>query len=341
MENQKMKKRKQFTLQKLDPVNDRVTTTPSPEHLDAIMRNLGSEARIHVDNEEIVLHADNLQTIQNLGRGAYGHVDLVRDRQSGKSFAVKRMTLASFEEGQRRTLMEVYVAAQSKDCPYTVNFYGAMSLEGELWMIMERMDMSLDKLRENIFGADENYKIPENIIGNITYQIIKGLSYLRDEVSVLHRDVKPSNILINKCGRVKVCDFGISGNIVKESLAFSNVGSKPYLAPEKISPRDGQVGFSSRADVWSLGITVLEFTTGKFPYRGWQNAFEALNDVVTKPSPTLPAGEYSDEFNDFINSTLKKDVNERPRYADLLKKPFIEKCQSVDISSFVQEFANE
>lgn len=335
-----MKRRKQFTLQKLDPVNDRVNTTTSPEHLDAIMRNLGNEVKIHVDNTEIVLHANNLQTIQSLGRGAYGHVDLVRDRESNKTFAVKRMTLASFEEGQRRTLMEVYVAAQSKDCPYTVNFYGAMSLEGELWMIMERMDMSLDKLRENIF-RDGDFKIPESIIGNITYQIIKGLSYLRDEVSVLHRDVKPSNILINKCGRVKVCDFGISGNIVKESLAFSNVGSKPYLAPEKISPKDGQEGFSSRADVWSLGITVLEFTTGKFPYRGWQNAFEALNDVVTRPSPTLPSGIYSDEFNHFINSTLKKDVNERPRYADLLEMPFIVNHQDVDISEFVQKFADE
>lgn len=306
-----------------------------------VLDEYDNEAIVRIDGENILIHANNLNILENLGRGKYGTVDLMCDRKSEKTFAVKKMTLARFAEGQRRSMMEIYVAMRCRDCPFTVNFYGALAIDDELWMLMERMDMSLDKLRESISTKIPNYHVPEKIVGSITYQIIMGLNYLRAEINVLHNDVKPSNILINKSGQVKVCDFGICGILTNGSFVESIVGSKPYLAPEKIFPKENQIGSSSRGDVWSLGITILEFATGKFPYRHWMNDFEILTDIVYGESPELPSGIYSDDFNDYINSSLKKEPEERPRHTELLQKQFVLGNQHVDISSFVAEFSTQ
>ncbi|CAD5111422.1 unnamed protein product [Dimorphilus gyrociliatus] len=306
---------------------------------DDFFKKIGTEAQVRIDGDDLLLSVKDLHIIERLGEGRYGFVDFVRDRQSNKTFAVKKMTSTSFAEGERRSMMEVYVAIKSLHCPYTVNFYGAMATDGELWMLMERMDISLDKLRQNITEMEGSYKIDERIIGNMSYQIISGLFFLRSEVGVAHRDVKPSNILINKGGQVKICDFGICGVVMSDSLTKSNAGSTPYLAPEKLVPSDDIISSSSKSDVWSLGITILEFTIGKYPYRKWKCDFDAIMEVLNNPSPTLPPDEYSNEFNDFINLTLKKNIEERPRYPDLLNKPFITENENVDISAFTQKFS--
>ena len=81
------------------------------------------------------------------------------------------------------------------------------------------------------------------ISGAITFAVLSALKYLKDKLSVIHRDVKPSNILLNKNSdskiEIKLCDFGIAGNLIN-SMAKTNVGCKPYMAPERIEQRVGQ-----------------------------------------------------------------------------------------------------
>ena len=69
-------------------------------------------------------------------------------------------------------------------------------------------------------------------------------------------DVKPSNILINKLGEIKLCDFGIAGELVNSFLA-TDIGCKPYLAPERINPVQSGAKYDQRSDVWSYGITMV------------------------------------------------------------------------------------
>ncbi|CAD5114703.1 unnamed protein product [Dimorphilus gyrociliatus] len=281
------------------------------------------------------LNYEDLKTIKNLGCGAYGSVNLVKHTKSGKLFAVKRMTMALYKEGRDRSLMEIQVASDSRDCPFTVNFLGYLNLNGELWMFMESMDMSLNELKGNILNNTAEYFIPEEIIGNISFQITSGLYYLLNDLSILHRDVKPSNILIKNSGRVKICDFGISCKVKSDEFQSSyNVGTMSYMAPERLQSDS----LSQKSDIWSLGITVLEFTTGKFPYRKWSNIFEALNDLCNQPTPALPPKKYSAEFNEYLNSTLNREADKRKDYINLLKMNFLVKNKEYKITEFLQIF---
>lgn len=84
---------------------------------------------------------------------------------------------------------------------------------------------------------------------------------------------------------------------------------------------------------------MIELATGKFPYQKWGTPFEQLKQVVTEAPPTLPPGEFSSEFEDFIVKCLKKKYIERPNYDTLLQHPFciIHKEKNTDVASFVSE----
>lgn len=90
------------------------------------------------------------------------------------------------------------------------------------------MDTSLDKFYAKVYK--HNKSIPEDILGKISLAIVSALHYLHTRLKVIHRDVKPSNILINREGQVKMCDFGISGYLVDSVAKTIDAGCKPYMA---------------------------------------------------------------------------------------------------------------
>merc|ERR1719210_1262953 len=103
-------------------------------------------------------------------------------------------------------------------------------------------------------------RIPEPILGTITIAVLKGLSYLREKHQIMHRDVKPSNILVNTCGEIKLCDFGVSGQLI-DSMANSFVGTRSYMAPERLQGSH----YSVQSDIWSLGLSLVEMSIGRYP----------------------------------------------------------------------------
>lgn len=296
---------------------------------------LDSKASITVEGNTFEIEATDLESLETLGRGAYGVVEKVLHRPSGTIMAVKRITCTVNSLEQKRLLMDLDVSMRTGSCPYTVRFYGALFREGDVWICMEVMDVSLDKFYKMLY--EKGQEIPEDILGKIAEAVVNALHYLQAELKVIHRDVKPSNILINRNGQVKMCDFGISGNLVDSVAKTIDAGCKPYMAPERINPDTGNQGYDIRSDIWSLGISLIELATGKFPYDSWKNPFEQLKQVVKELPPKLPDGKFSPEFHDFIVQCLKKEYKERPNYVQLLQHPFIVKYEQkpVDVSSFV------
>jgi len=246
--------------------------------------------------------------------------------------------------------------------PYIVGFYGAFHENNEISICMEYMDaLSLDIVLQRVGH------VPETIVGHISVSVIKGLHYLKQECHILHRDVKPSNILVNSMGEIKLCDFGVSGKLI-DSMANSFVGTRSYMAPERLRGD----GYTVQSDVWSLGLSLVELSIGRYPipppsrseYSKIFNVpmseiempdnedgtvqddnktpktlaiFELLDYIVNKQPPLLPRKLFSDEFCEFISKCLKKNVAERADLNGLQVEPFYIRYDAIqDNSRFVQ-----
>ncbi|XP_037729649.1 dual specificity mitogen-activated protein kinase kinase 4 [Drosophila subpulchrella] len=285
--------------------------------------------------------SDDLEDEGEIGRGAFGAVNKMIFKKLDKVMAVKRIRSTVDEKEQKQLLMDLEVVMKSNECIYIVQFYGALFKEGDCWICMELMDTSLDKFYKYIYEKQQRH-IPESILAKITVATVNALNYLKEELKIIHRDVKPSNILLHRRGDIKLCDFGISGQLVDSIAKTKDAGCRPYMAPERIDPERAK-GYDVRSDVWSLGITLMEVATGNFPYRKWDSVFEQLCQVVQGEPPRLLTSyngmEFSKEFVDFVNTCLIKKESDRPKYSRLLEMPFIRRGETshTDVAVYVAD----
>uniref|UniRef100_A0A8C7PP04 mitogen-activated protein kinase kinase n=1 Tax=Oncorhynchus mykiss TaxID=8022 RepID=A0A8C7PP04_ONCMY len=283
--------------------------------------------------------AEDLKDLGEIGRGAYGSVNKMVHKPSNQIMAVKRIRSTVDEKEQKQLLMDLDVVMRSSDCLYIVQFYGALFREGDCWICMELMSTSFDKFYKYVYCALDDV-IPEEILGKITLATVKALNHLKEYLKIIHRDIKPSNILLDRNGNIKLCDFGISGQLVDSIAKTRDAGCRPYMAPERIDPSASRQGYDVRSDVWSLGITLYELATGRFPYPKWNSVFDQLTQVVKGEPPQLTNSEdrqFSPKFINFVNLCLTKDESKRPKYKELLKHAFILMYEerSVDVASYV------
>ncbi|XP_073435832.1 dual specificity mitogen-activated protein kinase kinase 4 isoform X1 [Dendrobates tinctorius] len=283
--------------------------------------------------------AEDLKDLGEIGRGAYGSVNKMIHNPSGQIMAVKRIRSTVDEKEQKQLLMDLDVVMRSSDCPYIVQFYGALFREGDCWICMELMATSFDKFYKYVYSSLDDV-IPEEILGKITLATVKALNHLKENLKIIHRDIKPSNILLDRNGNIKLCDFGISGQLVDSIAKTRDAGCRPYMAPERIDPSASRQGYDVRSDVWSLGITLYELATGSFPYPKWNSVFDQLTQVVKGDPPQLcnsDEREFSPSFINFVNLCLTKDESKRPKYRELLKHPFIVMYEEryVDVATYV------
>ncbi|KAK2593287.1 MAP kinase kinase Wis1 [Conoideocrella luteorostrata] len=242
---------------------------------------------------------------------------------TGKLMAMKEIRL-ELDDAKFSTILKELVILHECVSPYIIDFYGAFFQEGAVYMCIEYMDGgSIDKLYAG--------GIPESILRKITYSTAMGLKSLKDEHNIIHRDVKPTNILVNTRGQVKICDFGVSGNLVA-SIAKTNIGCQSYMAPERISgggmaaPGASDGTYSVQSDIWSLGLTIIECAMGRYPYPPEVSStiFSQLSAIVEGDPPDLPQEGYSDTARSFVSSCLHKIPKMRATYAMLLNHPWLQ-----------------
>ncbi|KAK5726070.1 MAP kinase kinase Wis1 [Elasticomyces elasticus] len=245
---------------------------------------------------------------------------------TGIIMAMKEMRLELDDTKFQSIIMELDILHRCIS-PHIVDFYGAFFQEGCVFICMEYMDGgSLDKL----YGDG----IPENVLRKVTLGTVLGLKSLKEEHNIIHRDVKPTNVLVNSRGQVKICDFGVSGNLVA-SIAKTNIGCQSYMAPERISGTGGgNMGggggggmgtYSVQSDIWSLGLTIIECGMGRYPYppETYDNIFSQLSAIVDGVPPDLPAEQFSEAARDFAAGCLHKIPKLRPTYPMLLQHAWL------------------
>lgn len=170
---------------------------------------------------------DEYEKIAELGSGNGGVVDCVKHKPTSVIMA-RKMIMMDVKPAIRKQIVTELKILHECSSPYIVGYFGAYQCDGEINIFMEYMDGgSLDLVLRKIG------RIPEPYTRKITYAVLRGLAYLREKHSIIHRDIKPSNILVNSQGEIKICDFGVSGQLI-DSMANTFVGTRSYMSPERL-----------------------------------------------------------------------------------------------------------
>ncbi|XP_022657489.1 dual specificity mitogen-activated protein kinase kinase 7-like [Varroa jacobsoni] len=313
----------------------RVQSTENRQHRD-IMQNA---QKLTFEDGTIFKDVDptSLLRLEDLGTGTCGHVVKMQHVASGRVMAVKQMRKSGVPEENRRIYMDLDVVLRCTDCPHIVHCYGYFVTDSEVWICMELMTSCIEKLQR----LRSHEPVPEQMLGYICVSVVKALNYLKDKHGVIHRDVKPSNILLDRNGNVKLCDFGIAGQLVESKAKTQSAGVAGYIAPERIDPERVGRNYDVRADVWSLGIALVELATGRHPYASCTTDFELLVNVLERDPPRLDEAMFSKELCDFVQLCLTKDFKNRPKYHKLMKHEFIKKYDTPEATARVAEWFRE
>lgn len=341
-------------------IDNKQTHSPAPENSN------NPNINFEIDMKHATM--GDFDRIRELGVGNGGVVSLVRHRQTKKVVAQKLVRLEVKKEIMKRITTELKLL---EECNHEniVKYYGNFtpSQQQEIVICMEHMDgRSLDVVLKT------SGRFSQRIIGVIAICVLRGLRYLHEEKKVMHRDIKPSNILVNTEGKVKLCDFGVSANLIN-SIANSFVGTRSYMAPERLM---GTQEYTIKSDVWALGITLIELALGFYPIPGKSRAeiqnflkipildaeteeyfnitykkihdyaeqhytglqptqnmaiFELLDHIVTADPPQLyeEPPHFDANFVNFVNSCLKKEMQERATFIELSEMEFVKESETV------------
>ena len=252
--------------------------------------------------------SDRYQIIKAVGEGGMANVYLAYDTILDRNVAVKvlRGDLAGDEKFVRRFQREA-LSASSLTHPNIVEVYDVGEDNGQYYIVMEYVEGR--HLKDLI---KKRGKLTTSELIDIMLQITDGMSIAHDSY-IIHRDIKPQNIMILENGLVKIMDFGIAMAMNSTQLTQTNsvMGSVHYLPPEQASGK----GATLQSDIYSMGIVMYELLTGKLPYKG-DNAVEIALKHLKEPLPSireeLPNIPQSIE-NIILKSTAKNPKN---RYAD-------------------------
>ena len=252
--------------------------------------------------------SDRYQIIKAIGEGGMANVYLAYDTILDRDVAVKvlRGDLANDEKFVRRFQREA-LSASSLTHPNIVEVYDVGEDHGQYYIVMEYVEGR--HLKDLI---KKRGKLTLSEVIDIMLQITDGMSVAHDSY-IIHRDIKPQNIMILENGLVKIMDFGIAMAMNSTQLTQTNsvMGSVHYLPPEQANGK----GSTLQSDIYSMGIVMYELLTGKLPYKG-DNAVEIALKHLKEPLPSirdeLPNIPQSVE-NIIIKATAKNPKN---RYAD-------------------------
>lgn len=285
---------------------------------------------------------EELDKLGRLGQGSSGFVEKYRHISSGREIALKVLQAGDIAEPQRKAiLLELRTFAKCRN-PHIVDFYGAFFHENYIYIALEYMNAGA--LSSFLAGTQP---VPERLLASIMWQVVDGLDYLHSEMHVIHRDVKPSNLLLGTAGIVKITDFGVSGELEddlekKQKVTFA--GTIHYMSPERVVGKP----YEYNSDTWSLGLTLLECIFLRYPYASSEekdkklSLWELMRRIDQQEPPSLPPDtEFSANLQDFVRQALQKDPTRRPSAATLKAHAWLEgllqPAHLVELAAWVAE----
>ena len=303
---------------------------------------------------------DRYQIIKTLGEGGMANVYLAHDLILDRNVAVKvlRGDLANDEKFVRRFQREA-LSASSLSHPNIVEMYDVGEDDGQYYIVMEYVD---GKTLKQVLKSRGHLSITEVV--DIMLQLTDGLAHAHDSY-IIHRDIKPQNIMMLSNGMIKITDFGVAASLNSTQLTQTNsvMGTVHYLPPEQAQGK----GSTVKSDIYSMGIMMYELLTGLVPYKG-DNAVEialkhlkeplpsvrkinpnipqSIENVIIKATAKNPRNRYTDarEMHDDLKTALDDSRKDEPKYVykypegdDESKKLAVAKTESKKVEELKKE----
>jgi len=247
--------------------------------------------------------------LEKLGEGGMGEVYLAQDTKLDRRVALKFLPaqLASDGEFKERFKREAQAAA-ALNHPNIITIHEVAEYESRPYIAMEYVEG--EPLKDLITKKD----LPINKVIDISMQICEGLAKAH-QAGIIHRDIKPQNILLDKDGRVRILDFGLAK--LKRAAMLTQIGTTlgtvAYMSPEQAQGKEAD----PRSDIFSFGVVLYEMITGKLPFKGEHEAAVIYSIVNENPEPLARyKSDLPDELQRIVDKAMEKNPDMRYQHVD-------------------------
>ncbi|XP_009870235.1 PREDICTED: serine/threonine-protein kinase 32A-like [Apaloderma vittatum] len=269
--------------------------------------NTSSKSPALDENEDVTF--DHFEILRAIGKGSFGKVCVVQKNDTKKMYAMKYMNKQKcVERNEVRNVFKELQIMQGLEHPFLVNLWYSFQDEEDMFMVVDLL-----------LGGDLRYHLQQNVrfqegtVKLFICELVLALDYLQSR-HIIHRDIKPDNILLDEHGHVHITDFNIATMLTKEIQVTTIAGTKPYMAPEMFNSTQ-PMGYSFAVDWWSLGITAYELLRTRRPYHIRSNT--SMNEIVHvfKTATVMYPAAWSRDMVSLIKKLL--ELNPEKRFSQL------------------------
>ncbi|XP_054312824.1 cyclin-dependent kinase 3 isoform X1 [Pongo pygmaeus] len=262
---------------------------------------------------------DVFQKVEKIGEGTYGVVYKAKNRETGQLVALKKIRLDLEMEGVPSTAIREISLLKELKHPNIVRLLDVVHNERKLYLVFEFLSQDLKKYMDSTPGSE----LPLHLIKSYLFQLLQGVSFCHSH-RVIHRDLKPQNLLINELGAIKLADFGLARAFGVPLRTYTHeVVTLWYRAPEILL---GSKFYTTAVDIWSIGCIFAEMVTRKALFPGdseIDQLFRIFRMLGTPSEDTWPGvtqlPDYKGSFPKWTRKELEEIVpNLEPEGRDLL-----------------------
>ncbi|GAX79537.1 hypothetical protein CEUSTIGMA_g6978.t1 [Chlamydomonas eustigma] len=253
---------------------------------------------------------ENYHVIDLIGEGSFGKVYKGRRKCTGQITAMKFIMKHGKSEKDIKNLRQEIDILRGLRHENIIQMLDAFETKTDFCVVTEFAQGELFEILE------DDQSLPEDVVQGIAKQLVRALHYLHSN-RIIHRDMKPQNILIGSHGTVKLCDFGFARAMSCNTMVLTSIKGTPlYMAPELVQEQP----YNHTVDLWSLGVILYELHVGQPPF--YTNSIYSLIAHIVKDPVKFPTN-ISPEFKSFLKGLLNKKPSDRLGWPELLEHPFV------------------
>ncbi|KDQ21361.1 hypothetical protein BOTBODRAFT_25796 [Botryobasidium botryosum FD-172 SS1] len=265
--------------------------------------------------------------LEVVGKGGYGSVYKGVHIASGTVVALKIINLDTPDDDVEDIQKEVSLLSRigAGDTNNLTSYYGCWLAGPQVWIVM---DFASGGSLRTLMKASKSGTLEEKYVVVIVRESLVALSFLH-KAGIIHRDIKAANILVTSTGKILLCDFGVSALLVSsQSKRTTFAGTPHWMAPEVITEGSR---YDTKADIWSLGITIYEIFMGSPPHSELEQLRALV--IIPKAKPArIPENQGSKELREFVANCLRELPADRPSSDELAKSKWIKAATKTPVS---------